>query len=95
MVERRVQIVYSNGVDTEPLHESSISEADGTIGEGVDTISKGRGSSRLVSDFHSVSMNSCSCLLFILRNTNDLEPGIVDTVHEVGAFDNKGADSQD
>ena len=40
-------------------------------------------------------MNSCSCLLFILRNTNDLEPGIVDTVHEVGAFDNKGADSQD
>ena len=95
MVERRVQIVYSNGVDTEPLHESSISEADRTIRERVDAISKCRGSSRLVSDFQWVSTNSFSCLLFILRNTNDLEPGIIDTVHEVGAFDNKRADSQD
>ena len=95
MVERWIQIVYANRVHTEPLHEGGISKADGAIRERVDAISKSRGTSRLVSGLQPVSMNSCSCLLFILRNTNDLEPGIVDTVHKVGALDNKRADSQD
>ena len=95
MVERWIQVVYTNRVDTEPLHECSISEADGTIRERVDAISKSRGSSRLVSGLQPVSTKSCSCLLFILRNTNDLEPGTVDTVHKVGALDNKRADRQD
>lgn len=78
VVEGWVDIVHSDGIDTEPLHESRISQADLAVGE------------RILSRLWLVSRRSA----WLIGNTDDLEAlaGLLN--NEIRALDGEGLDGR-
>ena len=96
MVQGRIDIVDSNCVDTELLHEGSVTEAAGAVAQRVSV----RCSTKRVGTTGLVAGKSISCGfdgqglyqskgfgLCNIRNTNDLKTIARDIVYKIGTLD--------
>ena len=89
MIESRIQVVDSNGVHTQLLHECRITQTVGSIAQGVDT-GLGFETCRTSWLIAMKTVNSHLLLLVIMRiirNANDLQPVSSYRVDEVGTLD--------
>lgn len=89
MVQGRINVVDSNGVDTELLHEGSITETTGTIAQRV----RVRGGTKRVRSAWLIAGKSVSCVFPALesssnaRHTDNLKTVAGDVVDKVCTLD--------
>ena len=89
MIEIRVEIVDSNCINTQSLHENGISQTDVSVTQRVNagTRIEAGGTTRLVTAAGSVLCSGRTAMCHLLRDTNNLKAAIVDAVDKIGAFD--------